>query len=306
MFRKRTVIVLVAVLVLAAAAATGVVLHARKAAPVVIDLTPLAEPAKTQNYSALVKAIASVPAGPEGFSFAVLGDTRSDIGAARRVLGRAAEEKPAFILHTGDLVRRGTVEEYPAHHLVLVKGVAPTPLVPVPGNHEAGPNQDFPPFKALYGDVRFSFDYGGGRFVGVNNSDQGRLDDDDLAFLRQELARPGAAHKFVLMHIPPDYLQKGAGAEDGRGFKGNAAALRALMTEMKVDTVFVGHVHGYATEAIDGVRYVITGGGGAPLTKSLGEEGNVRNFILVRVTAQGLGLAVFRLQGDQWVRTDIP
>ena len=266
------------------------------------DLGLLAPHATTQSYAALARTIQAHPVSPEGFTFVVLGDTRSNMPVARNVLTRAASEAPAFILSTGDIVRHGTVDEYLTHHLPLVEATAPVPHVPAPGNHEDGPNRNFAAFKALYGADRFSFDYGGCRFVGVNTGDRLRLGWSDLRYLKAELDKPGARHKFVVIHIPPDYLASAG----GRGFGWTARRFLALMRRMQVTHVFAGHIHGYATEAAGGIPHTITGGGGASLAKTLGPEGNVRNYVVVHVTPEGVKLEVVRQLQGQWTRSDIP
>ncbi|MCP4643674.1 MAG: hypothetical protein GY851_24725, partial [bacterium] len=189
----------------------------------------------------------------------------------------------AFIVCNGDIVRRGRMEEYLVHHLRLIDLLAPTPFITVPGNHEAGPFGDFAPYKAIYGTDRFSFDYGGCRIVGVNNGDSG-MSRGDLRYLRNELAKPGADHKFVVFHVPPLFVQTTEDEEEGRGFRWNSGKLRVLMTEMNVDQVFMGHIHGFNTQVVDGVRYTITGGAGASLSSALPKEGQVHNYVVVHVT----------------------
>jgi len=292
------------IVVLAVAAGIGYGLCERLSR-VELDLDRLAEYAASQDYAVLIQAVQARPVGPEGFRFVVLGDTRSNIGMARRVMGRAAEEAPAFILSNGDIVRRGTVDEYVAHHMRLVQEVAPIPVIPAPGNHEEGPNRDFATFRAVYGGERFAFDYAGCRFVGFNNGDRNGVSGGDLEFLAQELGKRGAAHKFVVMHVPPRYIENYVQSEDGRGFRWNAGKFRKLMADTGVDHVFLGHVHGFATERLDGVRYTITGGGGATLTETLGEAGRAHNFVLVHVAKDGMRAEVLRLEGDQWVRDAI-
>jgi predicted phosphodiesterase len=305
MTRKTVRVLAIAVAAVVTAAWMGVALHA-KFTRVETDLAPLAPYAASQNYAALISSVRRTPEVSEGFSFVVLGDTRSNLEVARRVLARAREEHPAFILHTGDLVGHGAVEEYLSHHVPLIKEIAPIPLIPVPGNHEAGPNTDFAAFAALYGGLHFSFDFADCRFVGINNGDEDGVSRNDLAFLREELGKPGVKQKFVMLHVPPLYLEASLHSTDERGFRTNASAFRKLMAEMKVDAVFAGHVHGYAAETLDGVRYIITGGGGAPLTQTLGAEGKVHNFVLVHVAPSGMTWEVFRLRGEEWVQSDIP
>jgi 3',5'-cyclic AMP phosphodiesterase CpdA len=304
--KKRLVSLGLIVLGAAALATLGIVSY-RRMAWVEEDLTPLSGYAVTQNYAALIRAVESQPVGPGGFRFVVLGDTRSNLSAARDVLAHAGAEKPAFILNTGDLVRRGTAGEYIAYHMPLVDRLNPIPLIPVPGNHEEGPNRDFAAFNAIYGADRFSFDYGPCRFVGVNNGDRDGLSGADLQFLESELSHgaSGAEHKFVVLHIPPSFLGKQADSDGGRGFTWRAEAFRALMSRLHVEEVFLGHVHGYATEVVDGVRYTITGGGGAPLDKTLAEDGGVRNYVVVHVTSQGIKREVVRLLDGNWVRSEV-
>lgn len=270
------------------------------------DFRPLDEFAKANNYAALAQRVQAKPVSSEGFSFVALGDSRTNFDIAKDVFAKAAAEKPFFFLHTGDLVRPSTVESYVSYHVALVQSIAPIPFVPVPGNHEKGPNKDFAAFRHIYGNVQFSFDYGDCRFVGIHNADRWKMTWSDLNYLEQELSKPGATYRFVLFHVPPEFLENYAGTEEGRGFSWNGGKFRSLMTRLKVDHVFVGHIHGYATEVVDGVHYSITGGAGAPLATVLSEEGNVNNYIVVHVTPQGLKREVVRLLKGEWVRSDIP
>lgn len=54
---------------------------------------------------------------------------------------------------------------------------------------------------------------------------------------------------------------------NGKSFKdrGNRDFLHSLFAKNKVKAVFAGHEHLYNDSSKDGVRYVITGGGGSPL-----------------------------------------
>lgn len=272
-----------------------------------MDLTPLQERSKDAHYRAMYAVVQANEIPEQGFAFVVLGGTRSNINKARILLGRAVKEHPAFILHTGGLVRQGQVDEYVAHHFRLLDAVAPVPVIPVPGRSEAGPNADFMPFAALYGGTRFSFDYGGCRFVGVNNADES-LSSQDLEFLERELTKPDVTHRFVVLGVPPLFMKAAAEANstgEPEGFRWNAGEFRSLATETKVDVVFVGHVHGFATEVIDGVRYTLTGGGGADVGEVLGEEQGAYNYVLVRVTPEGIAQEAVQFTDGTWTRTPI-
>ena len=76
------------------------------------------------------------------------------------------------------------------------------------------------------------------------------------------------------------------------------------MQDEEVDHVFAGHVHGFASEVIDGIRYTITGGGGANLTEALGDEGAVHHFLLIHVSPDGIRNEVVKFVDNEWSRED--
>lgn len=271
------------------------------------DLTLLHDAGVKQNYAALMRAIRSRTVSRDEFLFVVLGDSRTNMEVARKVYGQAAEENPAFILHTGDVVSHGTVAEYLQYHLPLVDGIAPVPLIPVPGNHEKGAGEDFAGFRAIYGDERFSFDFADSRFVGVNNSGNDPLRDSDLQYLDRELSKPGVKNKFVLMHIPAIFAEQGGKGEKEkyRGFTHNADAFHKLMVQQHAQAAFFGHDHGFAARTIDGVRYVITGGAGAGLHSNMDWVEKFYHYMVVHVSVEGVNLELVRLDGDRWIRSKV-
>jgi len=230
-------------------------------------------PALLPKKSQYPDLIAALPPddGKTNFTFLVVGDSRSNIRISQKIFAAMKTEHPAFILHTGDLVATGLVSEFLSYQMPLTQILNPIPLIPVPGNHEAGPNHDFAAFRAQFGDDRFSFDYQSCRFVGVNNCDDEGISDSDLRFIDRELTRPGAHHRFVVLHTPPIFFETSAGPafrrprKEPRGFSHNLDSFQSLMIRHQVDCVFVGHDHGFADRYFGLVRYIITGGGGAPL-----------------------------------------
>ena len=269
------------------------------------DLEKLAEFGKTDNIDVLIEQVQSVPVPEEGFSFIALGDTRSNFTVAEMVMSAVAEEKPNFVLANGDIVRRGRVSEYLSHHKRLVDMIRPIPFLTVPGNHEDGPNRDFAAFLAIYGKEQFSFDYGNCRFVGINNSTKWGVTRAHIKYLEEELSKPGVKHKFVVFHVPPKDLDIFVNSDEGRGFRFNWGAMQTLFTEQKVDHVFMGHVHGYATQMHGDVRYTISGGAGANLAEQLPEEGKVYNYVVVHVGPDGLKQEVVKRIGEEWIREPV-
>jgi hypothetical protein len=274
--------------------------YAKQAMRAPEDTEALKALAPQYGYESSINYIRQQPVPADGFSFVVVGDTRSDILSAALVFQQIAAEKPLFIMNTGDIVRPATPETYTEHHLKLVKSIAPVPVIPVPGDYEAGLNKDFAQFRALYGGDRFAFDYGDCRFVGINNCDERRIT-EILKYLQTKLAPGGVRDKFVFMHNPPNFLKNSL----KRGFDRKADDFHELMKKMNVRHVFMGQIHGFATEVLDGVHYTITGGGGSPITDQLGLGGNVRNYIVVNVRTEGVDTIAIRNIVGSWERTPI-
>jgi Icc-related predicted phosphoesterase len=239
------------------------------------------------------------------FTFVVLGDNRNAVKIPRMIHQKVKAEEPGFLFNTGDLVRFGTAREFVSRYLPLLEIMDPIPVFSIPGNHDRGARSDFAAFRAVHGEERFSFDYGPCRFVGVNNAKRARLTVDDLEFLEAELGKSPQAYKFVFIHIPPRYFEDGLViVEKRRGFKKLQQEFHALMARRQVTEVFMGHIHGYASREIDGVRYTLTAGAGAPLGRQLPVEARVYNYVVLYVDAEGLKREVVRCVNGEWVRND--
>jgi hypothetical protein len=258
------------------------------------------------QVDALVARAKAQTPDASAFTFVALGDTRNKKRITSMVYKQAATEKPALVFHTGDIVRHGTAKEYLDNHIALLRHTDPAPMLCVPGNHERGARRDFGAFKLLYGDDKFAFDFGPCRFVGFNNSRKVRVSEKDLAFVERALAESDAPHRFVFMHIPPVFFEDTFSTERRRrGFKENADRLHALFQKHKVNEVFMAHIHGYASHEFDGVRYTLTAGGGAPLSKHMAPEARCYNYVVLHVTPGGVRREVMRKYPDaEWQRSD--
>lgn len=239
--------------------------------------------------------------------FIVLGDTRNNTKIASALYGHARQLEPVMAFHTGDIVRAGKASELVDNHVqILEKELAPVPLFCIPGNHEQGPMRDFAAFRALYGDDKFCFTYDNCCFAGLNNCRKKGIADAELAWLDEKLS-VSAAHKFVFIHIPPAFFEaRFARDERRRGFKRNADAFHALMCRREVTEVFMAHIHGYATADIDGVRYTLTAGGGAPLSRRIHADNRHYHMIEMEVAADTLKRKLLLYNAGTWTSRDIP
>jgi 3',5'-cyclic-AMP phosphodiesterase len=161
---------------------------------------------------------------------------------------KAMPQKPAFILHTGDVSQLSKPAEFDdADQILKETGVE---VFHVPGEHDMLDEGQGKAFlerygKGALGDGWRSFDHDGVHFVGLVNVKElkaggmGHLGAAQLAWLRKDLAGVSASTPVVVYtHIPlwTIYADWGWGTDD------SAQAL-ALLRRFGSVTVLNGHIH---------------------------------------------------------------
>ncbi|KPK72052.1 hypothetical protein AMJ87_05845 [candidate division WOR_3 bacterium SM23_60] len=196
-------------------------------------------------------------------SFVAFGDTRSDSVAHQSVINRMAAFSFDFIMHTGDLVNDGDRTIDWRIFFNIEDTVLPyNRFLPVIGNHEA----PFWPYDTLFflpdSEDYYSVNHGNTHYTMLNTETDlyGAQRDWLTADLQIASSDTSIDWIFVSLHRPP-YSSGNHGSQlDVR------EAWCRLFEEYGVDIVFAGHDHSYErTDSINGVIYIVTGGGGAPL-----------------------------------------
>jgi len=201
------------------------------------------------------------------FRFYDYGDTHGDSAAHQSVVNRMllASPAPGLATHTGDLTNNGTTAEYQTFFNVerdLLKRVA---LFPGIGNHDTSNLANYCQLFALPGNERwYSLRYGNSAFHILDNYSPDTAGTPQYNWFLSELsadsADPAVRHIFVFFHEPP-YTTNSA-------YSGNLRARRhlcPLFERFRVRIAFQGHVHAYEHSLVNGVHYIISGGGGAAL-----------------------------------------
>jgi 3',5'-cyclic AMP phosphodiesterase CpdA len=198
----------------------------------------------------------------EAFSFAVFGDNQGNNPALKTLIGRINKDPSIeLVVNVGDLVDYPT-EENIKRYLALTSELPPR-LYRVAGNHDMQKGGD-KLFAKYYGPSYYSFDHKNAHFIVLDNAFKESFDYAQFDWLKSDLASTTQRNIFVFMHRPtfdPTEIHKGY-IMSGRK---TVEELMALFKKYKVKYVFAGHIHGFAKDTRDGVTYVVTGGGGAPL-----------------------------------------
>ena len=252
-------------------------------------------------------------AGPDQtkFTFVAFGDTRTQHQIHQEVVDSIVGLEPDFALHTGDLVYFGALFPYwETFFEIEGKLMARVPIFPTLGNHEVNHQHYFDLFYLPGNERWYTFDYGNARFIclQVDGIADFGPQSEQYAWLENELAANTQPWLFVYFHIPP-YTS----SRDEPDIELDVRqTLTPLFEQYGVDVVFAGHHHNYERNEVNGVTYIVTGGGGAPLCVMQDREPTRAAFavayhvVLLEIDGNHLGAKVLSSQGrilDEFERT---
>ena len=228
------------------------------------------------------------PKASVDYQFAVAGDSRDGDFIYRKILDRVARDGNAFLIHTGDLVSSGTMEEWSSWRELLREFALP--FFPVPGNHDIriGTIKDYLQYSGAPA-AHYSFDRGAVHFTLLDSS-VGSLMDWEFAYLDQDLTASQAPVKIVVVHHPPF---DPAGTTHVMANGGDK--FMQIVKQRGAKYVFAGHIHCYEEAERDGVKYVITGGAGAPLYCAP-TAGGFFHYVKVKVRGEEITTEVVKIE----------
>jgi predicted phosphodiesterase len=250
------------------------------------------------------------------FNFLVVGDSRFYVEHHRRVVERMSQEVPDFVLGTGDMVDEGSREDqWQQYFDVENRFLRDNVYFPAVGNHDRqGRGRTADTYRAYFSvpengnetERYYAFSYANSRFVILDSNIYSFALTDQTAWLERELiaARqdPAMKHIFVVMHHPPFSISLHGGAKDLR------ERWTPLFEKYQVSAVFSGHDHVYSRAEHEGIRYWVTGGGGAPLypkhpkphpidVAAVKKFERVLHFLRVNVTSNRIEITAIRADG---------
>ena len=251
------------------------------------------------------------PADRKSYKFIVYGDSRWGHWHHQSVIKAMKAYPSDFLVHTGDYVTVGTSRgQWDNFFFVTRPLAARIPFFPVVGNHEyvAGKCSIFksvfhPPQNSPNPDLDYYFDTGNARFIIMDNRRVGKKNNEQRSWFQDVLenAKTGKklAHTFVFIH-------QGIQSSGPHGPDKKLAKNGYLELMKKFDVTFVaaGHDHMYERGIWEDLRYLISGGGGAPVYKKEKKRGGTlkkaveRHFISVEVNENDIAFDVVRPDGS--------
>jgi serine/threonine-protein phosphatase CPPED1 len=235
------------------------------------------------------------PAGDQ-LTFAVLGDSRSNPPVFDRVLkDMAGDPSLAFAIDTGDMVEKGTLEQF-VDFFKQIQPYSRLPFLTAAGNHELGKNQDLTLYRKIFGPDYYAFQVKDHYFIVLNNNLATGLGEAQMAWLEDELRKSRAFKtRLVFFHYP---LFDPRGGKFRHSMPEEAGRLlAALLSRYRVTHIFASHIHGYFTGDWDGVPFTITGGAGAPLAGA-DPAHFFYHYLKVTLTQGEVQVEVQRIKGE--------
>lgn len=199
---------------------------------------------------------------------AVFGDSGVASTTQYEVASEMAAWQPELLLHTGDIAYdSGTEQEFIDKFFVVYSSMlSEMPFYGSIGNHDyttdsAAPYKDlFETSKNSGTEDYYSFNYDNTHFVSLNSNLNYSVGSDMYEWLDADLAATTKKWVIVYFHHPPY----------SSGEHGSSPELQSILVplfeEHNVDLVLNGHDHTYERfNTINGVQYIVTGGGGSSL-----------------------------------------
>jgi predicted MPP superfamily phosphohydrolase len=259
---------------------------------VLVDGTPLTESAPMTT--------ASAPSSDDSVRFVAVGDVGTGGPAQEAIKKRMTEVPFELMLVLGDLAyKSGKPEQIHGNFFAVYKDVLRfVPVFPAIGNHELRTERGAPYFEAFvlpHEERYYSFDWGNVHFVAI---DTNKRDREQLQWLDEDLRKNKLPWVIVFGHHPM-YTNSLRGPQ-----RGVREAFAKIFTDRNVDLVLTGHEHQYERFRVGGVNYVVSGGGGAQLTKFFGKQKSLKkatrhHYLSFEVSGTALTMNVIDINGNE-------
>jgi hypothetical protein len=249
--------------------------------------------------------VAAAQSLADEFEFVVIGDTRprfesEDFRQFESLIPKINALKPAFVINLGDLIYGygplSKEKQWDKYERVIT-AIEP-PYYQAPGNHDTHSKEARRIYMRRFGKCYQSFDYGGCHFVLLDNTEAqrgGNIGPAEFAWLQEDLKRANGQPTFMFFHFPVWEPERVA----PKYYEFWARSLHPLFKASGVRAVFAGHYHTYGpSREFDGIRYFITGGGGAELIPDYKKSGGEHHFVVVKVNRNQWDLRIVTERGE--------
>ncbi len=262
------------------------------------------------------------------FSFLAFGDSGTGSGEQARLAQLMTQERPALVLHTGDIVYpSGSFEGYQSRYFDVYRNLMKrSPFFPAPGNHDYQADgaysyltvHDLPVESVPMADQKryYSYDWGNVHFIALDsNASLSRAANGSgamLSWLENDLRNNRMFWQVAYFHHPP--YASGPNERDSLSALARSRIV-PILEKYNVPLVMNGHEHSYqrswpllggqiVEEGAAGTVYVTTGGGGVSVYPvfprpflAFGESAH--HYVRTDVNGFQMTLRAIRIDGEE-------
>ncbi len=195
-----------------------------------------------------------------GVDFAAYGDARHEPRIHRQIVNSMNASGAKYVVVTGDLVDDAEVEAQWLEVRDILKDLrSRVGYYCAVGDHDPGSKNYF---EREMGETRMYYDKREGDVhLFILDSRSKFTDAPQIEWLKKTANASTAKHKFAVFHHPPFMIYEKR-MNEADAIRPN---IHPLLVELKFCAAFCGHQHAFYSTKRDGLRYVVTAGGGAPL-----------------------------------------
>jgi len=257
---------------------------------------------ESSNITSPVYFFRTAPTGTGPFTFIAYGDNRSQPVVHAALIEKLLAEPASFAINTGDLTETGIEDqrwqdEFFAPALPLMHYL---PIWTTLGNHDGNHVSYYELFSLPGNESWYQFEYGSAEFFSLNSTEPMEPESPQLLWLEQALAHSTARWKIVFLHHPA------FACTEARlpGYAPVRDYAVPLFEQYSVDLVLAGHDHLYGRGELNGVDYVITGGGGAWTYPPTVREPNTlcvqqHHYLVIDVDEDLLRIRAINIDGEE-------
>lgn len=179
--------------------------------------------------------------------------------------------KPDLVINTGDIIYGGDrTWDRQLRDFIRATSILNAPMYVAYGNHELQNEVQYRKLNEQIGPGHYAFNVGTTRVYILNSYDPemtGVVSGKQRDWLEKDLSTQGrkARVRIVCFHAPLFSARYEKKEIPGPGVMAARETLHEMLVKYGVNLVLAGHDHGFRWEKRDGIDYITTGGGGAPL-----------------------------------------
>ncbi|MGD0336747.1 MAG: metallophosphoesterase [Candidatus Omnitrophota bacterium] len=207
----------------------------------------------------------------------IVGDSQRGHDAHREVISAIIKKEPVAVFQLGDLVDDGrSKKEWEIFNEITAPLRSRTEYYPLLGNHEFNSGLYYDNFQLPNNEEWYYVDKNHIRFIVLDSNAQLSCGSEQYIWFENALRSGGGIDFLIVLLHHPFFTTAARHIPDERGL---LPVIMPLLEKYRVDAVFSGHNHDYERSFYNGIYFIVSGGGGAPLDDQVRQSPYSQKFV---------------------------